>query len=63
MGSVALRPQKQSGYLGREAQDGHLDFHTAPEVLRWGWGRGSSVYLTLHWKLSIPDATLETQYT
>ena len=28
--SVALRPQKPSGLLGTGAQDGHLDFHTAP---------------------------------
>ena len=30
--SVALRPQKPSGSLGRKAQDGHLDSHTAPEL-------------------------------
>ena len=30
--SVALRPQKPYGSLGRGAQDGHLDFHTAPEL-------------------------------
>ena len=30
--SVALRPQKPSGLLGTGAQDGHLDFHTAPEL-------------------------------
>ena len=30
--SVALRPQKQEGSLGRKAQDGHLDSHTAPEL-------------------------------
>ena len=27
--SVALLPQKPQGSLGRKAQDGHLDFHTA----------------------------------
>ena len=27
--SVALRPRKPLGSLGRKAQDGHLDFHTA----------------------------------
>ena len=37
--SVALRPQKP---LGRKAHDGHLDFHTAPElcgapILRQEW--------------------------
>ena len=30
--NVALRPQKPQGSLGRGAQDGHLDFHTAPEL-------------------------------
>ena len=27
------RDHKDSYYQGREAQDGHLDFHTAPELL------------------------------
>ena len=27
----SLRPQKPEGSLGRTAQDGHLDSHTAPE--------------------------------
>ena len=30
--SVALRPQKLYVSLRRGAQDGHLDFHTAPEL-------------------------------
>ena len=30
--SVALRPQKPVGLLGTGAEDGHLDFHTAPEL-------------------------------
>ena len=34
--SVALRPQKQQDYLGRGAQDFHLDFHTAPELCSKG---------------------------
>ena len=29
--NVALRPRKPEGSLGRTAQDGHLDFLTAPE--------------------------------
>ena len=48
--NVALRPQKPQGSLGRKAQDGHLDFHTAPELweLRcctvcWSRGSGFSV--------------------
>ena len=28
---IALRPRKSEGSLGRTAQDGHLDSHTAPE--------------------------------
>ena len=28
--SIALRPRKPEGSLGRTAQDGHLDSHTAP---------------------------------
>ena len=28
----SLRPRKPEGWLGRTAQDGHLDSHTAPEV-------------------------------
>ena len=30
--NIALRPRKPSGSLGRTAQDGHLDSHTAPEL-------------------------------
>ena len=30
--SIALRPRKPEGSLGRIAQDGHLDSHTAPEL-------------------------------
>ena len=30
--SVALHPQKPQGSSGRGAQNGHLDFHTAPEL-------------------------------
>ena len=30
--SVALRPRKPEGSLGRGAQDGDLDFHTTPEL-------------------------------
>ena len=29
--NIALRPRKPEGSLGRTAQDGHLDSHTAPE--------------------------------
>jgi len=30
--NISLRPRKSEGSLGRTAQDGHLDFHTAPEL-------------------------------
>ena len=30
--NIALRPRKPEGPLGRTAQDGHLDSHTAPEL-------------------------------
>ena len=30
--NIALRPRKPKGSLGRTAQDGHLDSHTAPEL-------------------------------
>ena len=29
----SLRPRKPGGSLGRTAQDGHLDSHTAPELI------------------------------
>ena len=29
--NIALRPRKPEGSLGRTAQDGQLDSHTAPE--------------------------------
>ena len=31
-GYIALRPRKPDGSLGRTAQDGHFDSHTAPEL-------------------------------
>ena len=30
--SVALRPTETVRLIGRKAQDGHLDFHTVPEL-------------------------------
>ena len=38
--SIALRPRKPEGSLGRTAQDGHLDSHTAPEWLSVQQKRG-----------------------
>ena len=31
--NIALRPRKPEGSLGRTAQDGHLDSHTAPAFM------------------------------
>ena len=39
--SKSLRPRKPEGSLGRTAQDGHLDFHTAPELCVLVRGGGS----------------------
>ena len=33
----SLRPRKPEGSLGRTAQDGHLDSHTAPELWTLVW--------------------------
>ena len=46
--NIALRPRKPEGSLGRTAQDGHLDFHTAPELFPRRWGKRETIYLTLH---------------
>ena len=37
----SLRPRKPEGSLGRTAQDGHLDSHTAPELCEKGFGKVS----------------------
>ena len=42
--NIALRPRKLEGSLGRTAQDGHLDSHTAPELWRWTAGTARKVY-------------------
>ena len=34
--SISLRPRRPEGSLGRTAHDGHLDFHTAPELCGLG---------------------------
>ena len=34
----SLRPRKPEGLLGRTAQDGHLDSHTAPELRVYVFG-------------------------
>ena len=44
----SLRPRKPEGSLGRTAQDGHLDSHTAPELCVWTWGKSEIIYLSLH---------------
>ena len=37
--NIALHPRKPEGSLGRTAQDGHLDSHTAPELYYAKHGR------------------------
>ena len=44
--SIALRPRKPEGSLGRTAQDGHLGFHTAPE-LWWPFQKEEARYWNL----------------
>ena len=48
--SNSLRPRKPEGSLGRTAQNGHLDSHTAPEL--WAilheWLAFYSVFLNIH---------------
>ena len=36
--NIALRPRKPEGSLGRTAQDGHLDSHTASELCQYVFG-------------------------
>ena len=43
--SIALRPRKPWGSLGRKAQDGYLDFHTAPEL--WDVVDVGRIYIAL----------------
>ena len=43
--NVALCPQKPEGSLGRTAQDGHLNLHTAPATGGLGGG-GGFIYRT-----------------
>ena len=45
--SNSLRPRKPEGSLGRTAQDGHLDSHTAPELCRT-LRISSALYSTIH---------------
>ena len=44
--SIALRPRKPEGSLGRTAQDGHLDSHTAPELCSFAWDRRQTFKVT-----------------
>ena len=41
--NIALRPRKPEGSLGRTAQDGHLDSHTAPELWVFSQSPSSTV--------------------
>ena len=43
----SLRPRKPEGSLGRTAQDGHLDSHTAPELWPASLGGESDIKAVL----------------
>ena len=43
--SIALRPRKLEGSLGRTAQDGHLDVYTAPELSIPGSSQAMFIYV------------------
>ena len=51
---VALRPRKPEGSLGRTAQDGHLDSHTAPELCGYH-DVEIIIYMTTCWAPSSRD--------
>ena len=62
--NIAVGPRKPEGSLGRTAQDGHLDSHTAPELGYHPHCTGHYLYPlclfycvhpTLHWILFIPS--------
>ena len=42
--SIALRPRKSEGSLGRTAQYGHLDSHTAPELFEFEVNDNEGIY-------------------
>ena len=42
----SLRPRKPEGSVGRTAQDGHLDFHTAPEL--WSLAEREGIYIYIY---------------
>ena len=56
--NIALRPRKPEGSLGRIAQDGHLDSHTAPE-LAVEKGNGDLAIYTTNLVCGIPGAKEE----
>ena len=46
--SVALRPTETVGLLGTGTEDGHLDFHTAPELSDiWRWGKREIIIIPI----------------
>ena len=54
----SLRPRKPEGSLGRTAQDGHLDSHTAPEL--WEPNQGNAENFTSDDKPRFPTPLLQT---
>ena len=53
--NIGLRPRKPEGSLGRTAQDGHLDSHTAPELC--GRGRTTRLFILLATNLGVYSNT------
>ena len=47
--NIVLRPRKPEGSLGRTAQDGHLDSHTAPELADDGGKEGKETKSRCAW--------------
>ena len=53
----SLRPRKPEGSVGRTAQDGHLDFHTAPEL--WSLAEREGIYIYIHCYWQLEGSTLD----
>ena len=59
--NIALRPRKPECSLGRTAQDGHLDSHTAPEL--WHMSTFSPVRFYVLKRYGNTVRTISKQYT
>ena len=59
--SNSLCPRKPEGSLGRTAQDGHLDSHTAPESQQRSEIKNESVDCEMYTKPFVRDGNLGTR--